>query len=133
MRPETLLSCAQSFSSLIGTQYIFHIGRSGKLASFEIMIEAEDFYHLSGLHYLTDRPDRRSRSRIFNSISLSAEYRNYLTSSEHWTDDIENRVLCTTLLSKILDSNSTIIHFNPNRLHFYSEIKADYLISSNEI
>ena len=55
MNQDTLLECVQSFSRLIGTHYIIHLGRAGKSVSFEILIEKEDAHHLMGLHYLTDR------------------------------------------------------------------------------
>ncbi|MCR5338350.1 MAG: hypothetical protein K6E75_07315 [Lachnospiraceae bacterium] len=132
MTSDTLLKCVLSFQELIGTRYIIHLGRSGKHVSFEIKIEKEDCHHLMGIHYLTDRPDRRSREKIFDDIVSSEEYRNWLISSEMWTDELEDRVLCTALLSDLLDDNATIIRYNPKRLSFYSRIKAEYLFTHKD-
>lgn len=129
MTSEILLDCAQSFNSIIGTQYIIHLGRAGKHKIFRITIDKEDAHHLMGLHYLLDYPDRRNRAKIFDDILQSKKYREHLASSDYWNKDLETRITCTSLLSAILDDNGTIFHYNPKRLTFYSKIKADYLIA----
>ena len=35
---------------------------------------------------------------------------------------------CTTVLEQILDDNNTIYRYNPKRLFFHSQIKAEYLL-----
>ena len=130
MTPEKLLSCAQEYNKSIGTSYIIHIGRAGKLIKFKIVIRESDCFHLMGLHYLKDRPESRKRQKVFNDLLFSEKYRKELCSSELLTSELENRVLCTALLEKILDYNNLIIRYNPSRLHFYSFIEAEYLMST---
>ena len=132
MSPETILNCARSYAKLIGTQYIIHIGRGGKHSAFIILIEKEDFHHLMGLHYLSDRFERRNRERIFDDILSSEQYRAWLSTSEMWNHDLEMRVACTSVLPDILDDNGTIIRYNPKRLTFYSTIKSEYLFSHTD-
>ncbi len=124
-----LLRCAESFLSLINTRYIIHLGRSGKLVSFKLSFDQEDAHHLMGLHYLSDRYDPRNRAKIFSDILHSPEYRKYLSSSNHWTPYLENRVICTSFPSEIIENNGTIIRYNPKRHNFHSKISAEYLIS----
>ena len=132
MTPDILFTCVTNFKNLIGTNYSLHLGRGGKHRKLQISIEKEDFYHLMGLHYLKDRPDKRSRAKIFDEILTSEDYRSHIASSRYWTAELEKRVLCTSILEKILDDNKTIIRFNSNRLQFYSRIDSDYLLVNKD-
>ncbi|WP_442950773.1 PBECR4 domain-containing protein [Oribacterium sp. WCC10] len=124
-----LLRCAESFLNLIDTKYIIHIGRSGKLIKIQLTFDKEDAHHLMGLHYLSDRYDPRNRAKIFKDILHSPEYLKKLSSSVHWTPYLENRVICTSFLSEIIENNRTVIRYNPKRHHFHSKISAEYLLS----
>ena len=128
MKPDTLIACAQAFNNLIGTKYIIHLGRAGKLAKFTVTFEKEDCFHLMGLHYLIDRRDNRNRGLILDELLTNPKYRHRVASSKHWIHDLENRVACTTVLEQILDDNNTIYRYNPKRLFFHSQIKAEYLL-----
>ena len=132
MTPEIILQCVRNYYTLIGTRYIIHIGRAGKHISFEITVEKEDCYHLMGLHYLTDRPDKRSRAKIFDDLLSSKEYRNHIASSELWTEELESRVICTSVIDRFLDQNYSIIRYNPKRTYFFSKISSEYLFVHNE-
>lgn len=131
MKPETLLACVQAFDKLIGTKYVIHLGRSGKYAIFTITIEKEDCHHLMGIHYLRDIVERSNRGKIFDRMMSDPGYLARLASSTQWTDELKNRVACTTVLEQILDDNKTIYRYNPKRLFFYSQIKAEYLLTQN--
>lgn len=81
MTSEILLQSVQSYSDLIGTEYIFHIGRAGKLLKFSITILKEDCHHLLGLQHLSDRPERRKRATVFDDLLNSKDYRKTIASS----------------------------------------------------
>lgn len=112
-------------------KYVIHLGRNGKYAIFTITIEKEDCHHLMGMHYLRDIEDRSNRGKIFDRMMSDPGYLERLASSTQWTDELENRVACTTVLEQILDDNKTIYRYNPKRLFFYSQIKAEYLLAQN--
>ncbi len=130
MNSQTLLACTHAFNDFIGTRYIIHLGRAGKIAQLTITFESEDCHHLMGLHYLRDRDDRRNRSKIFYDLLSDPDYRDYLASSKHWTDTLEARVSCTALLEQILDDNRTIYRYNNKALQFTSSITAEYLLAN---
>ena len=130
MTPELLLNCVSTYNSFIGTKYRIHIGRAGKLAIFQITINKEDCHHLMGLQHLSDRPDTRSRTKIFDELMSSEKYRNYISESELWNTESENRVICTMLLNRIIEDNKTIIRYSAHRLNFYSTINAEYILQN---
>ena len=132
MTPETLLACVQAFDNLIGSKYQIHLGRAGKIATFTITVEKEDCYHLMGLHYLLDRIDNRNRGRIFDDLLTDPKYRHRIASSKHWTEELSYRVACAAILEQLLDDNSTIFRFNPQRLFFHSHISAEYLLAHTD-
>lgn len=130
MDSKTLFACAHAFNDLIGTRYIIHLGRAGKIAQLTITFESEDCHHLMGLHYLRDRADRRNRAKILNDLLEDPDYRDHIASSKHWTDTLESRVVCTTILEQILDDNRTIYRYNNKQLQFTSSITAEYLLAN---
>ncbi|MBR4345142.1 MAG: hypothetical protein IKP88_20955 [Lachnospiraceae bacterium] len=127
MTSEILLQSVQSYSDLIGTEYNFHIGRAGKLIKFSITILKEDCHHLLGLQHLSDRPERRKRTTVFDELLSSKNYRHNIASSTLWTTELETRVLCVKLLGNIIEDNNTIIRYN-SKLNNYSKITAEYLL-----
>ena len=129
MTPEILLQSVLSYSYLIGTEYIFHIGRAGKLIKFSITIFKEDCHHLLGLQHLSDRPERRKRTTVFDELMSSEDYRQNIASSALWTPELETRVQCVKLLGDIIEDNNTIIRYN-SKPSTYSKIAAEYLLTN---
>ena len=78
MIEDSILKCLTSFSKLLDTRYIMHLGRAGKTVSFEIGFTKHDCYHLMGLHYLKDRRDNRGRNYIFDELLASADARKHI-------------------------------------------------------
>ena len=132
MTAQALLMCVQAYNNLIGTHYIIHIGRAGQVTTLSITFEAEDCHHLMGLHYLRDRNDRRNRSKIFYDLLEDPDYRNHIASSKHWTETLDTRGSCITILEQILDDNRTIYRYNKKQLQFTSSITAEYLLTNSD-
>ena len=130
---QKLFDCATAFNRLIDTKYHIVLGRSGKSVAFDLTFSRYDCHHLMGIHYLTDRPDRRSRAKIFDDILNSGSYRQHLATSDFWNEKTLNRVSCTTILEQLIDDNRTIFHFNPKRTRHYSEIRAEYLMVNKDV
>ena len=130
MIEDSILKCLTSFSKLLDTRYIMHLGRAGKTVSFEIGFTKHDCYHLMGLHYLKDRRDNRGRNYIFDELLASADARKHIATSTFFDDNVRDRILFTGMLETLLDDNNTIFHYNPKRLQFFSRIKAEYLLDN---
>ena len=126
MDKEKLFECVQAFSALLDIRYHIVLGRAGKTAEFVISFDKADCYHLMGIHYLQDRTDRRGRNTIFDELLSSEEIRDYYATSDFWTDELVERILCTTSIEKILDDENTVFRYSQRRLQFFSKISAEY-------
>ena len=130
MVENNILNCLQSFSKLLDTEYIFHLGRAGKHMRFSLDFTKEDCYHLMGLHYLKDRKDNRGRNYIFDELMASPDARAHIALSSFLDENVCDRIHFTSLLESLLDDNHTIFRYNPKRLRFYTMIQADYLLDN---
>ena len=129
---ETLvLACIEAINSLMDIRYYITLVKAGKHLGFVLTISKEDCPHLMGLHYLTDRKDRRSRTEIYDDLMNSEEYRKWIASSDNWDEALKNRVSCTKKLEALLDDNETVFRYNPKRNCFYSKIQAEYLLENS--
>ena len=123
-----LLECVKSFQHLLDIRYHIVLGRAGKHMHFDLTFDLADCHHLMGLHYLVDRHDRRSRTKIITQLINSEKFRKHIASSDYWDESLKNRLACTKLLESYLDDNNTVFRYNPKRYRFYSHIKAEYLL-----
>lgn len=130
MIEQDILTCLQSFTKLLDTTYVFHLGRAGKHMRFSLDFSKEDCYHLMGLHYLKDRKDNRGRNYIFDELMESEDARAHMAMSEFIDENVRDRIHFTSLLETMLDDNHTIFRYNPKRLRFYTMIEADYLLEN---
>jgi hypothetical protein len=66
---------------------------------------------------------------VFNDILKGKLNAKDITSSKHYTSEIEQRLISSKDLEKYLDSNTTIFRWNKSTAH--SNINATYLVSAN--
>ncbi len=132
-KKELLLKCVQSYTELISVRYHFVLGKAGKIREFDLTFDKSDCYHLMGLHYLADRKDRRGRNIIFDNLVNSEIIRKYYATSQYWTDEITDRIVCTSNLKEILENDNCVFRYNPKKLEFYSRIRAEYLVDYEPI
>ena len=85
MDEHKLYQCLLAFQRLIDIKYHIVLGRAGKSVSFDLTFTEYDCHHLMGIHYLADRPDRRSTAKIFEELITSAEFRSHIVSSDFWS------------------------------------------------
>ena len=131
MLENDILSCLTSFSALLDTNYLIHLGHSGKTVSFKLGFSKNDCYHLMGLHHLRDRKDNRGRNYIFDELLKSEKARKNISSSKYINQNILDRIHYTGILEQIIDDNDTIFRYNPKSTFFYSTIKAEYLLDNS--
>ena len=92
MDEHKLYQCLLAFQRLIDIKYHIVLGRAGKSVSFDLTFTEYDCHHLMGIHYLADRPDRRSTAKIFEELITSAEFRSHIASSDFWSRKLIDRI-----------------------------------------
>ncbi len=93
-----------------------------------------DFDHLSGIHYANDvdfklHPNEYRRGKLTDAVISRKIDSTLIEKSINW-ERISKRLQDIIYLEKILDSDFRIYRFNPTKLNFYSDIKANFLIYS---
>jgi len=127
---DKLQERAIAFRQLMNYQYVIKLGRKGKIYSFVIDFQKQDFFHLIGLQKLIDlRFLKRSSEYIFNSCLKGKLTYSMLEKSEYF-DELGYRFDYFHLIENILDDNELIFKCNINSMRVYSNIKADYMLQN---
>lgn len=127
---NTLLQVTKQFEELLTIEYLMIIGRKGKAKVIHLTFNEKDFFHLAGLHKLSDISDfHEARNKYFERILAEELTENELKQSKFYSE-IEDRLWVIDHLQNILDSNVLVFRFNRNRM-LYSEIHADYLLEKD--
>lgn len=129
-----LLSAAESWHSLLETHYSFMIGRSGSAKCINLYFRADDFSHLSGIHYANDVDFKLHKKEYRGTKLISALMAGRLDGaliekSRNWPQ-IKGRLNAILHMRTILESDFRIYRFSPNKLPFHSQIAAEYLLYS---
>lgn len=135
LRVDELLKSAKAFENLLNIKYHIILGRKGKTVEFEIDFDKTDYFHLVGLHYLSDMPNlKRNRDEIFNKIIAGDITYSQLEKSVFFYDSsnrygINMRITHFSDIENILDSNDTVFKYSKDRSRF-SNIDASYLLTA---
>lgn len=128
---NSLYHAAQNFNKLLRIKYEIMLGKKGNRILFELCFSKNDFYHLAGLHYLTDIRDlKNDRSKIFDKLLEHFDFSEKIEKSYFYAR-IQERVNHLANLEAIIDSNKTVFKYNENERPF-SKIKADFLLKNKE-
>jgi len=126
-----LLDSVNSFEKLLDVEYEIIIARKGITQNIKVIFHKNHFFHLAGLHYLTDIQNLRGdREKIFNKIK-SLEIDISEIEKSKFYKSIENRIKFLKNLENYFDSNETIFKYNES-LNTFSLVKADYLLENAE-
>ena len=124
-----LYDAAKAFQNLLDIEYDFLIARKGVTVPVRVVFHKSHFYHLAGLHYLTDiQLLRGDREKLFNRIILG-EITDADIEKSHFYKKIESRLKELKNLESYFDSNTLVFKYNSITANF-SLIKADYLLES---
>lgn len=127
---DILYDIACMYSALKNVTYKVVLGRKGQ--SYELMLHfpADSFFHLAGLHYLTDLNFKTTnKTLIFRKIlnhELTIE--DIQKSVFYVKYDIEDRLSSLHLLCEIIESADAKYLINQNLYRTYTTIIADYLM-----
>ena len=127
-----ILTSANAYSKLLDIEYQLILGRKNKTVALSIYFDENQFFHLAGLQYLTDRTTLLygDRSVLFQRI-LNGNITKQQIETSSFYSDIKDRVDYLAYLESIMDSNKTIFKYNP-KIDAFSSIAADFLMK-NEI
>lgn len=129
MDEDILYRTAVAYHHLLTTKYRIVLGRKGK--TFEIFIEftPENFFHLAGLHKLSQRYSsllRTSEEILHDAVSgtLSAE----IFRGDIQFETVKRRMRALQSLEEMLDSDRVEFYgFNNRKALIGTKITADYL------
>lgn len=130
------LDAAKSWESLLKISYTFIIGHKKNTETICLFFRLIDFDHLSGIHKADDidfkLPRRVYRGEKLVNALLSEKLDDKLIEKSIYWNQISDRLSDINRLEMILDSDFRIYQFNPRKLSFHSDIRANYLIFSEE-
>lgn len=123
---DKLQERAEAFRKLLRYEYKIKLGRKGKLTELTIDFERSDFFHLIGLHKLTDIVNGRfGTDKIFKDCLNGNISYDMILKSEFFYK-LGNRFEYFNRIEEMLDSNDIIFKCNTNSMRKYSRIIADF-------
>lgn len=123
---DKLQERAIAFKHLLDYEYKIKLGRKGKITDLTIDFERSDFFHLIGLHKLTDvLTGNMATSKLFDDCLKGRISYSMIEKSEFFFK-LGNRFEYFDKLEEMLDSNNMIFKCNTNRMKSYSRIIADF-------
>ena len=125
-----ILVAAKAYTNLLDVEYQFILGRKNRTLPLSVFFEEAQFFHLSGLHYLTDRITLLygDRAQLFRRI-LNGEITVRQIESSSFYSEIKDRIEYLAFLEAVMDSNRTVFKYNPH-LEAFSAIEADFLLKT---
>lgn len=128
---DKIKSCFIAFDRLTHFSYEIILGRKGKSATILLQFQREDFFHLAGLHKLTDLAQIRNRKHeyVFRDILSGMITEEGLSASVRFSD-IGNRIVLLEQLEKMLDGDDLYFAYD-SKEHPNSKISAKYLVSGS--
>lgn len=134
---DMIYQCALNFVSLKNYEYRFIVSQKRRNQELLLNFQDSDFFHLAGLHYLTDINIPKNRHKILDNIINKKKLTDeLLDKSRFFTNplpdrDIRSRIKELCSLEKYLDTKNFIRIYNTkNDSYLRSNIQADYMIES---
>ena len=134
---DKIYECAAKFVALENCNYRFVVSQNRQSRELLLNFNDSDFFHLAGLHYLTDISLPQNRKNTLKDIiekkkitdELLNKSRFYINSKPD--KDIKSRIEELRFLEEYLDTNNIIRIYNTqNDKYLHSLINADYIIES---
>lgn len=125
---DKLYERANSYKTLLNTEYKLFLGKASKLREVEIIFTEYEFAHLIGLHYLKDITELyySNMYALYKAI-LNKEITYDMIKESTYFNTIQNRFEQFICFEELLDESEEIYLYNYKKLK-YTKIKAEYLI-----
>lgn len=128
---------AELFKKLFNIQYRIILGRKGKETEIFLNFRKNQFFHLCGLHKLTDiQYPTKNKDKIFDliledklSYDMLKKSKLFLPNEDKKLLGIKDRIECIIKIEEILDSNHLIFKYNKNGLR-WSDITFEFIFES---
>lgn len=128
---DLLKKVATGFERLLSVTYYFEIAKKQNIYKFALSFQKSDFYHLAGLHKLTDIASLQgepSKEKVFNNI-LNGSITYNLIEHSRFFPKMNVRLGLLGKIENILDSNQIVFKYI-NSSHQTSRIQADFLLEN---
>ena len=129
---DNIYRAASEYRKLNGFEYKIIVGYKGKATEILLRFDIHNFYHLCGLHKLTDIfRSNENRIEFFNNILGNRISDNDLAKSKFYLKErVDDRIKRVANLSSLLDNGISEIYKYNNNANSRSKIKGDFLIKS---
>lgn len=134
---DLIYECAAKFAIIEDYEYRFVVSKNRKTRELMVDFCDSDFFHLAGLHYLTDISIPKNRKEILKNIIEKKKITDtLLQKSRFFTNpeqdkNIKSRIEELRFLEEYLDTDNIIRIYNTRNLKYLnSNINADYIIES---
>lgn len=125
---DPLLLAVRSYQKLQGKTFMITLETGVKI---KVTFNKNRFFHLIGFHYLTDisqiRFNQNKKNRIYNNIEKGILTYDIIRSSDHFTPEIEDRVLNFQHIDKLL-SEDVIVNFDKSKFKYKSDLKSEFIL-----
>ena len=129
---DIFYQAASVWNELMEYSYLLTYGYKNKLYEINLTFSPEDFPHLAGFQYLKDivlpryNPPK-AVSRILDRTIKTEQ----IQKAAQYEEMIVPRLEALTRMKDTLDNDFKLFSYMPGMYPFYTEINADYLISSH--
>lgn len=116
---DKLLECAKKHEKLLNIRYHIVAGRKkDKIIEFDIVFKKSKFYHLLGLHKLTDIPiPRKQAKNVYNQI-LNEKIKWNQIEKSIYISSLDSRIEPLLYLEHILDNNEMVFTYDEEKNHY---------------
>ena len=127
-----LLQSAMAWKEMTEYSYLFTYGYKKKLFTINLTFSLDDYPHLAGFQYMKDLslPNYTSAKLINRILEGKISFKNIQKATQYETL-IKPRLKALIHLKESLDNPFVLLSYLPKMYPFYTNMKADYLISSH--
>ena len=128
-----LLKAALAWQELLNTKCVVKYSERETIKEIVIRFSEEDFYHLAGFQYLEDiRLPRYSHKKVLNRIIAGDITQDMISKGCKYDSFVKPRLMVLIEVKELLEKEFELFSFNQFRCSFYTQLKADYIISNND-
>lgn len=129
-KADIFYSAASIWNELTEYNYIFTYGYKNELHTISLTFSPKDFPHLAGFQYLKDIEfPRYNPKKIVSQILNGAITIEHIKNAILYKEMVLPRLEALIRMKDTLDNEFKLFSYTPKMYPFYTQIKADYLIS----
>ncbi|MGN0170690.1 MAG: PBECR4 domain-containing protein [Lachnospiraceae bacterium] len=134
---DKIYEAAAKYVALEQFEYEFILSHNRRRKRILVDFKDEDFFHLTGMQYLTDIDVPRNKKKVLDAILIKKIISDQILQKSKFfhhpkhDKDIKNRIIELCFLEEYLDNQNIIRIFTTrNQKGFCSQINAEYMIES---